>query len=103
MRSVCYSILTCLVLAGCGDTQPVVKSLRVRYEHIRGGMSREDVRSLLGSGRPLTPTDDRELHVPNAPAGSSTVWQDGQTSITVVFIDDRVVAKSRAVAPAKRE
>ena len=61
-----------------------------------------EVQSLIGPGRPLTRADGPELRVKDLPLEKSQVWQDGQTSITIVFQDDVVVAKLRAVAPARR-
>lgn len=97
-------ILACTALLGCGERgKGADSSLKAHYDEIKGGMTLREVRSLLGPGRRLVKSDGIELHIPGLDEGAPLVWQDGQTSITVVFIDDRVAAKSRAVAPAKRE
>ena len=94
----------CILLSGCGGKSDAPKkSLRESYARINSGMSLTQVEAILGSGRPLTLSDDLELHIKDAPPGSSTVWQDDETSITVAFIEGKAVAKARAIAPARRK
>ena len=97
------TLLLLAALFGCNARHDAsIATLQDRYQQIQGGMTFREVRSLLGPGRKLTKTDGLDLHIKGLPQGNPFVWQDGQTSITVVFEDDVVVAKLRAVAPATK-
>lgn len=103
-NSAILSLAISAAIIGCGDggkSRPT--SLNDRYGEIQGGMSLSEVRAILGPGRKLTKADDLDLHVPGKIEGESLIWQDEQTSITIVFDEGIAVAKLRAVAPARRE
>lgn len=96
-------ILSVAAILGCGESSNTrAATLAAHYAEIRGGMSRHEVQALLGPGRKLTKSDPLDLQIQHCSPDNSLVWQDGQTSITVAFDREIVVAKLRAVAPAKR-
>lgn len=57
------------------------------FDKIHEGMSRSEVRDILG--KPGDASDTKILGL----SGGEAVWKDGKTTITVHFLNDKVVSK----------
>ncbi|HEX7329415.1 MAG TPA: hypothetical protein VF428_12855 [Casimicrobiaceae bacterium] len=73
-------VFLCLVSCGSRLNQD-------NFEKIHEGMSRSEVRGILG--KPGDASDTKILGL----SGGEAVWKDGQTTITVHFLNDKVVSK----------
>lgn len=71
-----------LCLAACGP-----KVTAENFERIRDGMTRQEVVALLGE-----PTETRAVSIAGLSGGTAT-WRQGNTEISVQFINDKVQAK----------
>ncbi len=73
----------CLSLAGCGRA----KLTQANFDKIQTGMTLAQVRAILG--------DPTESHSVNVAVVSGTVseWRQGEVTISIQFVNDRVVAK----------
>lgn len=72
-----------LVLSGCTES----KINKDNFDKIKLGMSQEEVQRLLGP-----PTEATGLEIPVF-SGTTAKWVRGDTTITIQFINDKVVAK----------
>jgi hypothetical protein len=75
-------ILACALLVGCGS-----KITQENFDKIQTGMSREDVKAILGE-----PTESSGVSV-GAISGDSWVWKKDGTVITIQFVGGKVLAK----------
>lgn len=75
-------ILASALLVGCGS-----KVTQENFDKIQTGMSREDVKAILGE-----PTESSGVSV-GAISGDSWVWKTDGTVITIQFVGGKVLAK----------
>lgn len=80
-RSLGVAILV-LCLAACGSHLDQEK-----FDKIHDGMSQEEVRQILGE--PADASGGSILGL----SGAEAVWKDGKTTISVHFLNDKVVSK----------
>jgi hypothetical protein len=73
-----------VVVTGCSK---VTKS---NYDKIENGMSKADVEKILGKG-----TEEKGGGVGDL-TGTMVTWKKGETSISVTFANDKVVAKAQS-------
>lgn len=71
------------LLIGCDSSQ----LSRENFSHIEHGMSEQKVYDILGE-----PADTSSLQLGGL-AGTSAVWKDDRTRITIQFINDKVQIK----------
>lgn len=76
------ALLVFALLAGCGS-----KVTQENFDKIQAGMSREDVKAILGE-----PTESSGVSV-GALSGDSWVWKKDGTVITIQFVGGKVLAK----------
>ena len=74
--------LLLLCLAACGS-----RLNQENFDKIRDGMSQKEVREILGD-----PVDASGASFLGLSSGEA-VWQDNKTTITVHFLNDKVVSK----------
>jgi hypothetical protein len=90
----------CMALAGCSGSKVIIGN----YEKIKDGMSLKEVEGILGTGKEQASSG---VNVPGVSAGGvsvpgmqmsgkAMVWQDGNKSITVTFINDKVAGKAQS-------
>ena len=72
-----------LLLAGCAPS----KATKDNFDRIKIGMTQEEVQQILGP-----PTEATGLEIPVF-SGTMSKWVQGDTVITVQFINGKVVAK----------
>lgn len=77
-------LIALLILAACDSSS---KLNQENFDRIENGMPRQDVIALLGE-----PTDTSSLQLGEL-SGTSAVWEDGTTRITIQFINDKVKIK----------
>jgi len=87
-RSLAIALM--LVLAACG-----ARLSQENFDKIRDGMSQKEVREILGD-----PADAQGASFLGLSGGSAT-WKDDKTTITVQFLNDKVVSKQMAAAEKK--
>ncbi len=75
-------LLASALLAGCGS-----KITQENFDKIQTGMSREDVKAILGE-----PTESSGVSVGTI-SGDSWVWKKDGTVITIQFVGGKVLAK----------
>jgi hypothetical protein len=92
MRSYLLSLgaAVALLLAACGS-----KNSAENFERIQSGMAQKDVVALLGE-----PTETSAVSIAGL-SGGMAIWRDGNTEISVQFLNDKVQAKQLNRAPAK--
>ncbi len=78
-------LLASALLAGCGS-----KITQENFDKIQTGMSREDVKAILGE-----PTESSGVSVGTI-SGDSWVWKKDGTVITIQFVGGKVLAKQFA-------
>ncbi len=78
-------LLASALLAGCGS-----KITQENFDKIQAGMSREDVKAILGE-----PTELSGVGVGTI-SGDSWVWKKDGTVITIQFVGGKVLAKQFA-------
>ena len=71
-----------LLLAACGS-----KISAENFERIQTGMSQKEVAAILGE-----PTETSAVSIAGLSGGMAT-WRDGNTEISVQFLNDKVQAK----------
>lgn len=71
-----------LLLAACGS-----KISAENFERIQPGMSQKEVVAILGE-----PTETSAVSVAGLSGGMAT-WRDGNTTISIQFLNDKVQAK----------
>ena len=76
------ALLASVLLVGCGS-----KITQENFDTIQAGMSREDVKSILGE-----PTESGGVSVGTI-SGDSWVWKKDRTVITIQFVGGKVLAK----------
>lgn len=86
-------LLFCLALAGCKS-----KVTKANYDKITDGMTLKEVEAILGEGSLQGDGSGTaaQFGVHLAPAGGrgkTYVWESGDKSITVIFVDDKVKFK----------
>jgi hypothetical protein len=81
-RYACIVLFAALV-AGCGS-----KISQSNFDKIKSDMTRQEVESILGK-----PTDTSSTDLGIASGGSST-WKDKSATITVQFVNDKVMTKT---------
>jgi hypothetical protein len=75
-------LLASALLAGCGS-----KITQENFDKIQTGMSREDVKAILGD-----PTESSGVSIGTI-SGDSWVWKKDGTVITIQFVGGKVLAK----------
>lgn len=75
-------VLAALLFAACGS-----KVSAENFERIQTGMTQKEVVALLGE-----PTETSAIGVAGLSGGMAT-WRDGNTEISVQFLNDKVQAK----------
>jgi len=75
-------LATALILAACGS-----KVSTENFERIQNGMAQKEVVAILGE-----PTETSAITVGGLSGGMAT-WRDGNTAISVQFLNDKVQAK----------
>jgi outer membrane protein assembly factor BamE (lipoprotein component of BamABCDE complex) len=88
-RSLGVAILL-LCLAACGS-----RLNQENFEKIRDGMSQKEVREILGD-----PVDASGASFLGLSTGEA-VWKDNKTTITVHFLNDKVVGKHMSATEKK--
>ena len=88
-RSLGVAILL-LCLAACGSSLN-----QENFEKIRDGMSQKEVREILGD-----PVDASGASFLGLSSGEA-VWRDNKTTITVHFLNDKVVGKHMSQTDSK--
>jgi hypothetical protein len=76
------AILAALLLAACG-----AKVSAENFERIQNGMARKEVVAILGE-----PTETSAISIGGLSGGMAT-WREGNTAISVQFVNDKVQAK----------
>ncbi len=76
------ALLVSGLLAGCGS-----KVTQENFDKIQAGMSREEVKSILGE-----PTESSGIGV-GAISGDAWIWKADGTVITIQFLGGKVLAK----------
>lgn len=82
MRRALAAALAALLLAACGS-----KITAENFARIQTGMTQQEVVALLGE-----PTETSAISIGGLSGGMST-WRDGNTTISVQFLNDKVQAK----------
>lgn len=77
-------LITLLILAACDSSSKLDQE---NFDRIENGMPREEVIALLGE-----PADTSNLQLGGL-SGTSAVWEDDTTRITIQFINDKVKVK----------
>jgi len=80
IHSIAATLLLCLAACGSRLTQE-------NFEKVREGMSQQEVRQILGE-----PADASGASFLGLSSGEA-VWKDDKTTITIHFLNDRVVSK----------
>lgn len=75
-------LLLVLLLSGCGS-----KLSEENFDRIENGMSQQEVIAILGE-----PSETSNLQLGNL-SGTSAVWEDDRTRITIQFINEKVKVK----------
>jgi SmpA / OmlA family len=83
-------VLAALLLAACGS-----KVTAENFERIQTGMTQKEVAAMLGE-----PTETSAISVAGLSGGMSA-WKDGNTVISVQFVNDKVQAKQLSRETAK--
>jgi hypothetical protein len=83
-------VLTLLALTACAS-----RISQENYDKITNGMTQQEVAQILG---PPTESSGASLF---GLSGGATTWKDGKTTITVQFLNEKVVGKEIAPNPAK--
>ena len=86
LRLFCLVLLTALLGAGLTECAPS-KVNKDNFDKIRLGMTQEEVQGLLGP-----PTEASGVDLPIF-SGTASKWVQGETVITIQFINGKVVAK----------
>jgi len=82
------AVLIAAVVGGCGS-----KVTQANYDRIQIGMSRAEVEDILGEG---TAKGGAGFAVPGMSASGMVVeWRDGDKSISVTFLNDKVTLKTQ--------
>ncbi len=76
------ALLASALLVGCGS-----KITQENFDKIQAGMSREDVKAILGE-----PTESSGVSIGTI-SGDSWVWKKDGTVITIQFVGGKVLAK----------
>lgn len=71
-----------LLLSGCGS-----KMSEENFDRIEDGMAKKEVFAILGE-----PTETSSLQLGGL-SGTSAVWEDGHSRITIQFVNDKVKLK----------
>ncbi len=80
--------LGALTLAGCGS-----KVTKSNFDKITNGMTVAEVEGILGKGTESTAASGTVGDLTGS--AKSVVWKDGNKSITVNFINDKVALKTQ--------
>ena len=81
----CAAILATLLLAACGS-----KISAENFERIQNGMTQKEVIAVLGE-----PTETSNVNIAGVSGGMAT-WKDGNTVISVQFLNGKVQARQLA-------
>jgi len=76
------ALLASVLVVGCGS-----KVTQENYDKIQAGMTREDVKAILGE-----PTESSGASIGTI-SGDSWVWKKDGTVITIQFVGGKVLAK----------
>jgi uncharacterized protein YcfL len=90
MRMSIAAFLAALLLAACGS-----KISAENFERIQTGMTQKEVVAILGE-----PTETSAISVAGLSGGMAT-WREGNTEISVQFLNDKVQAKQLSRESAK--
>jgi hypothetical protein len=77
-----FAIAAVLLLAACS------KVTQENFSRIQDGMSEQEVAALLGS-----PTSSSSVQVLGI-SGTSSIWESGDSNITIRFVNGKVALKS---------
>jgi outer membrane protein assembly factor BamE (lipoprotein component of BamABCDE complex) len=83
--------LTLLALAACAP-----RLSQENYDKITNGMTQQEVAAILG---PPSESSGASLF---GLSGGATTWKDEKTTISVQFVNEKVVGKQIAATPAKQ-
>lgn len=83
-------ILAALLLAACGS-----KISAENFERIQNGMTQKEVIAILGE-----PTETSSVNIAGV-SGGMAAWKDGNTVISVQFLNDKVQAKQLSKEAAR--
>lgn len=78
----CAAVVAALLLAACGS-----KVSAENFERIQTGMTQKEVVAILGE-----PAETSVISIAGLSGGMAT-WRDGNTAISVQFVNDKVQAK----------
>ncbi len=82
LRSLALAIAAALLLAACGS-----KISAENFERIQNDMAQKEVIAILGE-----PTETSTVSIAGLSGGMAT-WRDGDTVISVQFVNDKVQGK----------
>lgn len=85
----CVLLAFALTMAGCG----VDKINKTNFDKIKTGMTEAEVQAILGP-----PTESSGVDVAVF-AGTTSVWKQGDTVISVQFVNGKVIAKQFSKTP----
>ena len=85
MRGLGRLVLVALVIAGLAGCRSKIS--KPNFDQIKLGMTQEEVQGILGP-----PSGATGLEIPVF-SGTTSKWAQGDTIITVQFVNDKVVAK----------
>ena len=94
LRGLSRLVLVALVIAGLAGCHPT-KISKENFDQIKLGMTQEEVQGILGP-----PSEATGLEIPVF-SGTTSKWAQGDTIITVQFVNDKVVAKEFSQPPPK--
>jgi hypothetical protein len=93
LRELGRLVLVALLVAGLAGCPPKIS--KENFDQIKLGMTQEEVQFILGP-----PTEATGLEIPVF-SGTMSKWVQGDTIITVQFVNDKVVAKEFSQPPPK--
>ena len=93
LRGLGRLVLVALVVAGLAGCPPKIS--KENFDQIKLGMTQEEVQGILGP-----PSEATGLEIPVF-SGTMCKWAQGDTIITVQFVNGKVVAKEFSHPPPK--
>ena len=93
LRGLGRLVLVALVIAGLAGCPPKIS--KENFDQIKLGMTQEEVQGILGP-----PSEASGVEIPVF-SGTMSKWTQGDTVITVQFVNGKVVAKEFSQPPPK--
>jgi SmpA / OmlA family len=93
LRGLGQVVLLALLIAGLAGCPPKIS--KENFDQIKLGMTQEEVQGILGP-----PSEATGLEIPVF-SGTMSKWAQGDTIITVQFVNGKVVAKEFSQPPPK--